>query len=651
MSILTRGRGAPSSQGDAPDSKPDESETLSWSTGPRWAVVLQVVIVAVVAFGSVVLRRRVPAVPDDSAYDGLLFARNALSIESGDWLGQYHQITLAKGPGYPLFIAGTHLAGLELKVAEQLVYLSAVGALALAVLVTTRRSWLATAAFVFLALDPSNFGVSSSLILRDNLFTSLGLLAITLTFLTTLGIVRRTRWMWVLLGALGAGAAVALYWLTREEGVTLLPPLALTVGGVLLAAWWSRRRTGPRAVPRRSSRPQLARAGLALGIMLITVAAPLLVVRAENSDHYGVALGNDMSEGSFLRAYADWSRVQAGERQYRIPITEAQRRALYRVSPAARELEPSLEAPDNQWRYFGCPSHVCEYGGGWMVWALRDAAALAGHFDDAPSAQAFFAQLSSEINAACDSGVLQCAPRLPASLQPIQRTSVGQWFQHFGSLSADLVTAKELYRLPGQFPEDEVFIPQEWRTEYAMAIDGIPVDDAAKAAQEEIFSGRMGQYQLLGDVYRVLVPLLLVGAVCGVAIAVVRTVRRSHQASSLLALALALAGAVLVRLVLLALIDASEYKAAIPRYQLPSYLLLISFGVVGIAVGVSYLRPNPRPTQVALRGEAPASGTTKGRLGPETGELSVQPLGSSTVSSEVGTGPELPEPGLVRGEQ
>ena len=158
-------------------------------------------------------------------------------------------------------------------------------------------------------------------------------------------------------------------------------------------------------------------------LVILAAGLPLYLVRAENEARYGLALDNDMAEGTFLRAYADWSRVEAGPRQYRIPITAEQRAAVYPVSPAARDLRPVLEAPDNGWRSFGCAdlSAGCDFAGGWMVWALRDAAAAAGHFGSAVEAQRFFSRLSQEIVAACDDGTLTCAQELPASLQPLQR--------------------------------------------------------------------------------------------------------------------------------------------------------------------------------------------------------------------------------------
>ena len=547
----------------------------------RWAPALHIVIVVVAAVVSVVLRRRVPVDLSVSPFDGLLFARNARTLEHGEWLGTFRPVTLAKGPGYPLFIAASHAGGIELKVAEQVVYLAAVATVALAVLAVSRRRWLATGAFVVLALDPANFSASSSGIMRDNLFASLGLLAVGLGFLTTLGVVRRSRWWWVVPGALGTGATGALYWLTREEGATLLPPLGLAVAGVLLVAWWARRRRKPET---RLGWPSFAKAGVALVLTALAAVAPLAFVRAENSARYGAGLDNDMAQGAFLRAYADWSRVEAGPRAYRIPITADQRAAVYPVSAAARELRPQLEALHNRWRHYGCQdtTRVCDYAGGWMVWALRDAAASAGHFRDEAGAQRFFTRLSQEMVAACDDGRLRCAAALPASLQPIQRAPLGLLAQSFLTLSKNLIMDQRLYEMSGVASN----VSGQVRAEYLPVVDGLPVDAQAAAAQRAIFAGRRWQYELLGNVYRLLVPLLVIAGIGGVVTSAVRMMRRKEVPSYLLVLALALGAAVAIRLFLLALIHTAEYNVTQARYQLPGYFLMIAFGVVGVAAGL-----------------------------------------------------------------
>ena len=561
----------------------DDATGVSRSTRARARalVTVQLAIVVGVAVLSVALRRAVPVTPNTSAYDGMLFARLARSMSTGAWLGPFNQLTLAKGPGYPFFVAVSHWMGFELKTAEQLVHLAASAAVALAVLITTRRRWPAVLGFAFLALDPANFGLNSSDVMRDNLFASLGVLVLALGFLTVLGVVRRSRWGWVVLGAVSTGTVIAGYWLTREEGVTILPPLGVVVALVLASAWRTSRRSGTHG---QWGRATVTRAAAALLLVGLTAVVPLDAVRMVNESRYGVAVLNDQGEGTFLRAYADWSRVEAGPRQFRVPISVEQRRAVYAVSPAARELRSDLEDLDNQWRYFGCadPTAVaCDYAGGWMVWAIRDAATKAGHFDDAPSSQEFFARLSDEITGACDDGQLQCAPALPASLQGLQRAPAGLLAENFLVMLDDTVRARFLYETAVEVGE----IPPEVRAEYAPVVSELPLSTRAAEEQMAGFQDRRPVYEFLGSAYRLLVPLTVLAGTAGLGLALYRAARRRARTQYLPALALGLGVAVIVRSALLAIIESADFDV-VARYLLPGYAMLLCFAVVGVSAGL-----------------------------------------------------------------
>ena len=63
--------------------------------------------------------------------DDRLFLELAQHLVRGEWLGPYTETTLAKGPFYPLFIAGAFLVGLPLFLTQHLFYAAACGLFAL----------------------------------------------------------------------------------------------------------------------------------------------------------------------------------------------------------------------------------------------------------------------------------------------------------------------------------------------------------------------------------------------------------------------------------------------------------------------------------------------------------------------------------------
>jgi len=100
-----------------------------------------------------------------------------------------------------------------------------------------------------------------------------------------------------------------------------------------------------------------------------------------------------------------------------VPVTREAREKIYAVSPAFAELRPHLEGNHGKnWAELSSfvthlPREKDEIAGGWFVWALRDAVAMAGHAANARAALDFYARIADEVNRACDDGRLAAYPR------------------------------------------------------------------------------------------------------------------------------------------------------------------------------------------------------------------------------------------------
>jgi hypothetical protein len=163
-----------------------------------------------------------------AGYDDQLFMKLADSIQRGNWLGPYDHLTLEKGAFYSIFIAVVSAVSIPLKLAEHILYL--VGALAFALAVgriyASRNLFLVL--FAVLAFAPIMWGSDLARIIREAVYVGLTLLVFACfmaAFLDTTERSRRwpPRWVWAVLLGLSSGA----FWLTREEGIWLLPTLVL----------------------------------------------------------------------------------------------------------------------------------------------------------------------------------------------------------------------------------------------------------------------------------------------------------------------------------------------------------------------------------------------------------------------------------------
>jgi hypothetical protein len=541
-------------------------------------------VIAVGSLVSLLLRWMIPLNPialDVGLFDGGLFERLAVSLTNDDWLGPFDQLTLVKGPAYPAFIAGTHRLGIPLQVGHQITYLMAALALAACVRLVTRNMIAATVVYLIVAFDPAHFSATSAQVIRDEWYSGLSLLFLCLVFIAVFLAVKGTRLRWVVPSAVLAGGSGAAFWLCREEGVWLGAPIMLIAGGLPLAhlIGWYRRKDQPRPDRRHVGR-FAGRMALTMVLVLVAFYAPISVVKRNNERSYGVAITNDLAGGAFPRAYAAWSRVRGVPLTDYVPINRAQRMAVYPVSAAARELQPRLEDPGNGWAQWGCVRMLgCgDFPGGAAVWAFRDAAHFSGNFRDEPTFQAFFTRLEDEINRACDTHQLTCARRLPASMQPLDRTSLPALVKASTHWLRKLATDPTFYALYG--PTEVNQVPNDQRATIAKGMSGGPSSQAAADAAAQRFLGRAWIYRGLGHVYRLLFQVLLVMAAVGFFLSLLWRKDRARNVAFWVLSASLIAG-VAVRLVLVAVIETSQFVGDDARFHFATRTLYLALAVIG----------------------------------------------------------------------
>ena len=356
------------------------------------AAMLGIALLSAIAF--VMVASNLPvAILGGAGHDDAWFWQRADAIATGSWLGRYDQYTLMKGSGYPMFLAVGHALGLPVTVAQALLYALACLLLGHAAYQASGR--LGVALVLVLAVQWHPAALSWSRVLRDNVSAAQVLLVLACLLQVLWGAQsRRGRLAWATLG----GWSLAWFWTTREDGIWLLPGIALLV----LAAAWQARRTVAAWKP-------LA-AGCAC--MAMVFAGWLALVATANGVKYGDFGTVDVSHSAFGDALAALQGVRAGEVVPFVPVPAAARTRIYEVSPSFERLRDGLEAgAARKWTLPGCDvyPHSCgDYAGGWFMWALRDAAAGAGVHGRADMADAFYRSVADEVAIACGDGRLDC---------------------------------------------------------------------------------------------------------------------------------------------------------------------------------------------------------------------------------------------------
>jgi len=504
-------------------------------------------------------------------FDDALFTRLAGSLADGVWLGQFDFVTLAKGPSLPLFIYVTYRLGIPLLMAQQLLYLLASGVLAISVARLARARWLGATLYVALALNPVHLGNVASRPVREVLYASLSLLLVGCLLLMVSvmpGLSRAPLWAGLItipLAGLFTGGVAAAYYMCREERPWIVPALLAALGlGVLT---WRRERS-------MAWRRGLGLLAAFLAITSLGFLAAVEQVKDRNRVTYGAPLVNDLVDGEIARAYRMWQSVEAGERRRFVPVSRDQRLAVYEVSPAARELVPELEGGLTAWFGAGCSFGVCDdYEGGHFVWAMREAAATAGHFSSGAAAQAYFGRVADEIQAACDDERLRCGrggvPLLPAmsasDVVPLLTSSRETTLALFTFAAAD----------PDRADLSGGGEPAEWRTMTRTLPEAR--DLTAFNAREIEAADDQGPVDFLFNAYRLTSPMVAALAVVGLAWGLARS-RTRLLGLVCVVLALALAA----RVAVIAAVDAMTYPAAhSDSYAIPALDFLVAFSAVG----------------------------------------------------------------------
>jgi hypothetical protein len=473
-------------------------------------------------------------------------------------------------------------AGIPLQTGEQLTHLVAAAAVAVCVWTLLRRPVVALGAYTVLALDPTNFDTWASRATRDTWYASVTMLLIALVFLAVYAAVSHARLRSVVVYSLLAGVAGGAFVLCREEPMWIAPALGVMVVGIPVAVtirWWFRK---PRSrLDARSALVEVGRLFLAVGVIFGLTLASSAAVSVTNQRHYGAPVTSDLVYGSFGRSYADWRRVDGGVSTPADPITSAQRQAVYGVSPSARQLEPFLDpaggcrSPSSAGFGFGSGIAPCRF----PVWrGIRAAAARLGYFATGADAQRFFGQLDAEIEAGCASGRLQCSPRLPTSMQSLQLFELRPFLAFMRTWTWRTALSSGYFDLP---PGHRSRIGTvELRATFDRVLRGVPSTVSEAEAEVDSFRAATWPYGLLFSVYRPLLPALLLAAIVGTSLPIVRP-RWPRAALSVLSLAFAVGALTRIAFVAVVTITAFRTGGLEVRYLLPAHTLLLAFAVVG----------------------------------------------------------------------
>ena len=331
-----------------------------------------------------------------AGYDDRLFLNLAKYLINGEWLGPYHVLTLAKGPFYPIWIAIIFIAGFPLLFAQQVLYIFATVFFVITIRPLFNRLVPLAILYVVVLFNPMTYTNQCLRVMREGIYPALSILVLTGAIAIMLRINEmRTRYFFV---SITTGFLLSAFWLTREEGVWIVPSLLILFIWTLLKGLKQRHYLRPL---------------VACSIPWLVLILSLCLVASLNFYHYGVFATVEFKARPFLDAYGALCRVKPVNWLPDVPVPRETRLRLYGVSSAFAELEPFLEGEiGKRW----ITKYEDEIPGGWFMWALRDSVNAAGHAGygiSGAQAMSFYQRMAEQINSACDEGRIDCFARDP----------------------------------------------------------------------------------------------------------------------------------------------------------------------------------------------------------------------------------------------
>lgn len=379
-------------------------------------------------------------------HDDWIMVHLADTLRSGQWLGEYNDLTLTKGMFFPLYLAVCNFLHLSYLNATALFYTVGCMIFVYGLRPLLKKYWAMAVVYLVLLWNPISYSVQAFQRVYRNSISYAQVLLIFGGFLA-LYLRRkepvRKHLFWMLAAMLGTVS----FFYTREDAIWIVPFLLvflLVYLGSLFGLWKKAR-----------DRQYVWKAVLVL-VPFFCLWGTGQIIASLNYEYYGIRTTNELQDSGFAEMYKSMMAVKPEEDIPGVTITQEKIARMCDACPTLKELEAYFASSREYWAGPEGDADTWEVRDGWVFWIIRTALAQAGYYEDGATANEICLQIRDELEAAMDAGLLERQATMPSTyMSPWRKGYLGDLFGALGKAIAYTTTYDEMETLVYLYSEPD----------------------------------------------------------------------------------------------------------------------------------------------------------------------------------------------------
>ncbi|MGV8906549.1 MAG: hypothetical protein ACOH15_08115 [Acetobacterium sp.] len=340
-----------------------------------------------------------------AGHDDRLMINMTDSLLRGEWLGAYSEMTLVKGAFFPVFLAISGFFGIPYSISVTGFYSFACIVFVFGIKGFFKKDGPLMIIFGVLMFSPVSYAVETFLrVYRNSLTAAQVLIIVGCMFAVYLN--KEKKPLTLLFWSLGGGLSLISLWHTREDGIWIMPLVLMVIIITLIFIF----------VTEKIDFREKLKKGIIVLLPIILLVSSTWLISGINYANYGIFTTNELSNSHFTEAIKAMYAIKPAENIDNVSVPRSTVNQLYLLSPALNGIKDEFEISLERWSPYDQNVPVREVEDGWFFWSLREAVATSGYYENAQKANAFYEQLTTEIDQAFATGKLSQRATMPSAL-------------------------------------------------------------------------------------------------------------------------------------------------------------------------------------------------------------------------------------------